>query len=302
MRRNRGRRLAHPLPLPKGIVLCGELTLDPSQPHNNVLPFPDNISLDVRSTPIENVHTVQGTGLGADFGVQLMTFLTAQARALHLDHVDIKVPRGTKYLVRNSEPSFRRACGTEAVRDWLKEHVIDEGRKAAMIVGMYTYSNATYVRTHHNELSGRATVSTGTGTVNPTAAAAAIALDYQAFNCPEEQIFAIEYKEVKFKTWTKKKVADAKLEDGPNRWEVFFGDRSKGAEVDEKENIVEFNFDNGESEADENDDDDDMDDDLTDIADRDGSQGGALSLDFEGSTEIVDDDINLHEGLRTKET
>lgn len=88
-----------------------------------------------------------------------MTFLKAQARAQHLDHINISVPQGTKYLVRNSEASFKQACGNSDVRAGLEEHVIDEGRKAAMIVGMYTYSNATYVHAHHNQVGGQISVS-----------------------------------------------------------------------------------------------------------------------------------------------
>lgn len=103
MARNRGRRLAHPLPLPKDTVLCGELTLDPSQPHNNVLPFPSDLPLDIRSEIIREVHNTQATGSGAGFWVQLMTFLKAQARALQLDDVKISVP--SRYQV--SGPQLR---------------------------------------------------------------------------------------------------------------------------------------------------------------------------------------------------
>jgi len=208
MARNRGRRLAHPLPLPKDTVLCGELTLDPSQPHNNVLPFPRDLPLDIRSEIIREVHNTQATGSGAGFWIQLMTFLKAQARALQLDDVKISVPQGTKYLVRNSEPSFKTACGKQDVRNWLEEHVIDEGRKTAMIVGMYTYSNTTYVHNHHQQLGGQTSVSDATNAASAGAEVGTAAHNQQAFNMPEEQIFAIEYKPVKFKAWTKKQIEE----------------------------------------------------------------------------------------------
>ena len=284
MGRNRARRLAHPLPLPKDIVLCGELTLDPSQPHNNVLPFPKHLALDIRSAEILDIHNLRGTAVGADFGLQLMTFLIAQARALHLDQVEINVPRGAKYLVRNSETAFKKACGDADVRAWLEEHVINEGRKAAMIVGMYTYTNATYSQNHQNQLGGRASGSDPTSTVNLNVAlgAAAEEIDQHAFNMPDEQIFAIEYKIVKFKPWTKKKVQEARLEDGQNRWEVFFGDRSKGAVANEKENIFEFNLDDGDADA------ADEDDETEEIEDQEGDEA-APSMRFRGS--LPDDEI-----------
>ena len=255
MARNKATRLASPLP--KGTVACGDLTLDPSQPHNNIIPFPSNLTLDTRSAPIKDIHTLQGTGVAADVGVQLTTFLKAQAQALHLDQIIINAPQATRYLVYNSETSFREACGSEVIRTWLKEHVLDEGRTAAMVVGMYTYSNASYTHTHSNQLGGRAsgTIPTGTINANTIGGAHAAALNHQAFNMPEEHIFAIEYKNVKFKAWAKKKVEEAKLEQKPNRWEVFFGDRSKGAPEEDIENIFEFNLDDDEeSEEDKMDD------------------------------------------------
>ena len=272
MARNRGRRLAHPLPLPKDTVLCGELTLDPSQPHNNVLPFPSDVPLDIRWTVLRDIETTHTTVVGAEFWAQLMTFLKAQAQALHLEHVKINVPHGTKYLVRNSEVSFKQACGKQDVRAWLEEHVIDEGRKAAMIVGMYTYSNATYVHTHDNQLGGKVSASDHTNAASAGVGAGAAAFSKQAFNMPEEQIFAIEYKPVRFKPWTKKKVKEAKLEDGPNRWEVFLGHRTKGAATDQKENIFEFDFD-----------DDDGDDELDDMEGEEEGQDATTSMKFEGS-------------------
>jgi hypothetical protein len=159
-----------------------------------VLPFPKDLALDILSADINNVHNLGGTATGANFGLQLMTFLTAQARALHLDQVEITVPRGTKYLVRNSETAFKKACGNQDVRAWLEEHVINEGRKAAMIVGMYTYTNTTYAHTRHNQVGGCTSASDPTGTVNINIAlgVGAEGLDQHAFNVPDEQIFAIE--------------------------------------------------------------------------------------------------------------
>ncbi|MCJ1380760.1 hypothetical protein MMC17_003869 [Xylographa soralifera] len=277
MARNRGRRLAQPFPLPKGAVVCGDLTLDPSQPHNNVLPFPSNLPLDTLSTTFENLQNTQTSGFGAEFGVQLMTFLEAQAHALHLDHVHIVVPQGTRHLVRNSETSFKRACGEPNVRAWLEEHVIDEGRKAAMLVGMYTYCNASYTHIHQNQVKGQVSASDPTTAWSANLGAGIGALNQQTFNVPEEQIFAVEYKLIKFKPWSKKKVEEAKLEEGPNRWKVFFGDRTKGTAAEEEENIFEFNLDDNV----DNDDDKEDDNEFEDTDDGEG-QDATISMKFEG--------------------
>lgn len=292
MARNRGRRL--PLPLPKNTVVCGELILDPSQPHNAVMPLPDDLILDVRSTPFHNVHTSDGSAIGAEFGLQLMTFLKAQAKFLHLNQVDIKVPRADKYLVRDSETAFKEACGNKMVRTWLEKRVIDEGRTAAMIVGMYTYTNATYTHTHTNQLGGGISGSSSSASGNESAggSAGAVSLNYQAFNSPEEQIFAIEYKFVKFKLFKKKKVEDARLEVGQNRWVFYFGDRSKGVAVtaSDEENILQFDLEDDESKShaiEDKDDDDDEEEELEESENGKKDQGVIISMDFAGS--LVDE-------------
>ena len=287
MPRNKARRLE--APLPKDFIACGQLTLDPSQPQNNSILYPSNLPLDVRSAPMQDVHAIQGTAISANLTAQLMTFLTSQARALRLDHVQVHVPEATRYLVWSSEPAFKKACGRDDIRSWLEEHVINEGRKAVMIVGMYTYSNATYVHTKGNGLAGGISVSmpTDVATARLAAGADGAALDHHTFGMQGEHVFAIEYRRVRFRSWTKKKIADAKLEDGPNRWEVFFGDRSKGAAAaDEKENIVEFSLvDDGLDDDRQEDETDDDDDDLDKMDEEENGKEKCTS--FEGSK--VDD-------------
>ena len=239
----RGRRLANPLPLPKDTVLCGEIVLDPSQPYNDVVAYPEKLAsgLKILPTPLTNVHDLHGAGIGFDFKVKLMSFLTAQAKAMRLGDVEIKVARGTIYKVRDSGGAFKKACGDQEVRDWIEEHVIDEGRNAAMIVGMHTYSDATYRRTGSRQVGAGASASDPTGSTNAeaTARAGAVGFDHQTFNMPDEQIFAIEYRKVMFRRWSKKMLENARLHKGPNFWEIFLGDRSKGPATDDEENTLQ---------------------------------------------------------------
>ena len=285
MARNRGRRLASPLP--KNTVTGGELILDPSQPQNNLISYPKEPILDVRSIEIHNIHDPQRIDIGADLSIQLMTFLKAQAHALHLDHVQITAPKAKKYLVHNSETAFKMACKNQEIRAWLEEHVIDEGRRAAMVVGMYTYENATYVQDHRNELQGQAgaSVPTDIANVKPSAGVHATFIDHRAFGIPEEHVFAIEYKWIRFKPWTKKKVEEARLDKGPNRWEVFFGDRSKGSTAEEKENIFEFSL---EDDCNEEEEDEEAEEQVTSgEVDDDQEHNTVMSMNFDGS--VVDD-------------
>ena len=284
MARNKARRLA--TPLPKSFVLCGQLTLDAGQPQNNSIPFPKDVSLDVRSVPIDNIQTLQNTAIGMNLAAQFTAFFTAQSRALHLDAIQINVAKATRYLVWSSEPAFKKACGNQEIRTWLEEYVIDERRTAVMVVGLYTYSNATYVHTHGNKAGGEISVSLPTEAAQArlTGGAGGAQQDHHTFGMPGEHIFAIEYKRIKFKHWSKKKVEEARLEDAPNRWEVFFGDRSKGmATSDDKENIFEFDLDNNENGTNSDDDELGYDEDEDDEEGVGGPADDGVSMTFEGS-------------------
>ena len=64
---------------------------------------------------------------------------------------------------------------------------------------------------------------------------------------PDEQIFAIEYRSLTWKTFRRKKVESAMLAE--NRWEIFWGDRSKGSRNDSDDGtVVEFGLDDSEFE------------------------------------------------------
>ena len=92
------------------------------------------------------------------------------------------------------------------------EYVINESRKAVMIVWMYSipYSNAAYVYTHHNQLERRISSSDRTSAVSTNLGAKARTLDYQAFNYVRRADLCHRVQAVKFKPWTKKKVEETK--------------------------------------------------------------------------------------------
>lgn len=248
MWRRHGVQLRHPLPF--DAVALGDLTLNPGIPTNDVRAYPvDQPPLTMHHNHIRSLHELQSAEMGGSLSAQFQSVLQAQLQARQQKATRVQAPLATKYLLRNSEDAFQNACQDSEIRKWLSEKCVDQGRPAAMIVGMYTYSDATY----EHESSGSATF--GVGAQDPTgktnvrvgAEASRASATQNSYMMPDEQIFAIEYRSVTWKMFRRKKIETATLAE--NRWEIFSGDRSKGAGSDNEDGtIVEFGLGNEEFE------------------------------------------------------
>lgn len=255
MRRPHGVQLRHPLPF--DAVALGDLTLNPGIPSNDIRTYPaDQPPLTIHQNHIRSLHELQSAEVAGSISVQFQSILQAKLQARQQQATEVQAPLATKYLLRNSGDAFKDACRDSKIRSWLSEKCVDQGRPAAMIVGMYTFNDAAY---QHG--SGRATqlgmkAQDGTGVTNVGAGAEATNTTavQNSYMMPDEQIFAIEYRSLTWKMFRKKKVENATLAE--NGWEIFSGDRSKGAHNDNQDGtVVEFGL--GDEEFEEFDDDDD---------------------------------------------
>jgi hypothetical protein len=253
MRRPHGVQLRHPLPF--NAVSLGDLTLNPGIPTNDVRTYPaDQPPLTTHQNHIKSLHELQSAEVGGNISVQFQSVLQAQLQARQQRTTRVQAPLATKYMLRNSEDAFENACKDPKIRTWLSEKCVDQGRPAAMIVGMYTYSDATYEHDSGSSatFSGGAQDPTGVTNVGVGAEASRAATTQNTYTMPDEQIFAIEYRSLTWKMFRRKTLETARLTD--NRWEIFSGDRSKGARGDSDDGtIVEFEL--GEDRFEELDDD-----------------------------------------------
>lgn len=93
---------------------------------------------------IRSLHELQSTEVRSNISAQFQSVLQAQLRARQQAATRFQAPLATKYMLRNSEDAFSNACNDSKIRSSLSQKCVDQERPAAMLVGMYTYSDATY--------------------------------------------------------------------------------------------------------------------------------------------------------------
>jgi hypothetical protein len=222
MGKTRGMRMRHPLAYDQ-IKLC-DITLDIESPWNDCRAFPDKLDeKDIFPVDELNLEAIQSQVGQASAQAQLAAFVSAAATFAKTHLQRESVGRARCYRIRNSGDKFKQACKNPQVRDWLNEYHIKSGLPAYMIVGLYTYQNARVgeAATNTGDVSGKGGSKgmQGSGQVTDKEHTATI------FTVAGETIFAMEYRKVK-KQWLSKEVDRAALEQG-NRWEIFWGMRSK---------------------------------------------------------------------------
>jgi hypothetical protein len=239
MGKSKGLRLRHPLAFDQ-VQLC-DITLDIQNPWNDCRRFPAPLDQsDIFIVDELDLQTATSSAVQAGAQAQLLSFLRGQVDA-HAGAERVEsVGRARCYRVRDSGDKFRRACADPGVRGWLEEFHIKSGMAAYLVVGLYTYKDARVAEVRSSGAGGSGfggveEVKAGIGADRAGASAV-------TFAAADESIFALEYRKVK-KQWLGKTVDKAALEQG-NRWEVFWGMRSKtdkgdGQEAGEKK-LVEL--------------------------------------------------------------
>lgn len=146
------------------------------------------------------------------------------SRETETEHVlEITVPEVTTLELMNSGSWFKDASGQKATREWLKGTFRDRA-KVYLVVGYRTLGDAKFV------FSSTSKVATGTKAEVPTPGVGAMAdlgasgnretirHENDSFDSPDEQIFEVQYRRVKFKQLSSRKISSASLE--ANRWET----------------------------------------------------------------------------------
>jgi hypothetical protein len=222
MGKTKGLRMRHPLAYDQ-VKLC-DLTLDIESPWNDCREFPDKLDeKDIFPVDELNLEAIQSQVREANAQAQLAAFLGAQANFASKAIQRESVGRARCYRIRNSGDKFKQACKNPKVKEWLTEYHIKSGLPVYMIVGLYTYEKAQVGEAEITTVgvSGKG----GSGGIRGEGQIRSEGQHATIFTTASESIFAMEYRKLK-KQWLSKNIDKAVLEQG-NRWEVFWGMRSK---------------------------------------------------------------------------
>jgi hypothetical protein len=182
---------------PFDAIALGDLTPNPGIPTNDVRAYPvDEPPLRMHHNHIRGLHELQSAEVRSSISVQFQSVPQAQLQARQQAATRAQAPLATKHMLLNSEDAFSNACNDSKIRSWLSQKCVDQERPAAMIVGMYMYSDATYQYGAGDATTFgiRARDPTGVTDVGMGAVATKAAAIQNSYVMPHEQIFAIEYR------------------------------------------------------------------------------------------------------------
>lgn len=229
-----------PLPLPADEVKIGSFLLNPSDPTQDYFnPQEKDPGLKpsiLRVDVTDFTNTIRDAGTKEVEAVLTGYFSTtidwAKSKSLELSSA-----KAATYLMRNSGYWFEQACALAPMRWWF-EWVTRRGHKIYLLVGLRTIFDGRF------RLEHTASTSTGGQVKVPADVLAGLppmGLDiggggklskYQTasseFSAAGERIWALQYRQIKFKWYSSKKMENAALETG-TRWVTF--NRSAHSEV-----------------------------------------------------------------------
>jgi hypothetical protein len=196
--------------LPRNTVALGRLVIDTHAPWNDYCPFSINIPDDdiAVSTHPRMPEIIEKAKLSKVYDKLSKRVLSFTGLSLE------SISAGEKTdILMNSGNHFRELCGKAEVRSWL-EAILAQAWKVYMIVGIHTIKSST--------------TSVASGGTGITEAAAS-----------KEQVFAVQYRKVKFGWFSARKVENAFLQRGYNRWKVTTISGRRNEEDGEINDIVE---------------------------------------------------------------
>lgn len=224
-----------PLPLPADEVKIGSFLVNPSDPTQDYFDpqdFDPGLKPSIlRMNVTDFINTIRDAGTKEVEGILTNYFSTtidwAKSKSLELSSA-----KAASYLMKNSGYWFERACALTPMRVWF-EWVNRRGHKIYLLVGLSTVFDGSFKLEHTASTStgGRVKVPAdvlsglppmgldvgGGGKVSKDQTASS------AFSAAGERIWALQYRQIKFKWYSSKKMENAALETG-TRWVTF--DRS----------------------------------------------------------------------------
>ena len=221
-----------PLPLPADEVHIGSLLVNPRDPTQDYFdPREEKPDLEpsiLRVDVTDFTNTIRDAGSKQVEAVLTDYFLTSidwgKSKELELSSA-----KAATYLMKNSSSWFEQVCALARTRRWF-EKVIGRGYKIYLLVGLRTIFDGRFKIDHSASTSTSGHVQLpadmlaglppmgldvgGGGKVSKDQTASS------EFSAAGERIWALQYRQIKFKWYSSKKMENAALETG-TRWLTF---------------------------------------------------------------------------------
>ncbi|KAH0603583.1 uncharacterized protein H6S33_007905 [Morchella sextelata] len=254
-------------PLSLEAIKLGRLVLNTRYPQQDYID-PSTESPKFTKSPLHDFEEIRSSVRASGLRTRLASLLsmTFENRDDYL--VDFSAAKSFTFLLDNSKAWFARACGNPESRTWLN-HAIEDDANVYLVVGFHTLVDARV--TERGRISESGDLSTGvkiTGGGIPGVGGFELTAEVGAgsgqghrfqrmFATPGEQIYAVQYRKVKFNWYSSRKVETAFLEPN-NRWKPCLGVRGEvSTGVDD---VVEVEINEGGEDEDEDEDEDEGED------------------------------------------
>ena len=221
-----------PLPLPADEIQIGSFVLNPTDPtqdyFNPLEKEPDLKPSVLRVDVTDFTNTIRDAG-SKEVKAVLTNYFSTTIDWGKSKTLELSSTKAATYLMKNSGSWFEQVCALAVMRVWL-EKIVSQNRKIYLLVGLRTIFDGRF-KTDHS-----ASATTGGRVQLPADVLAGlppmgldvggggkVSMDQTAsteFSAAGERIWALQYRQIKFKWYWSKKMENAALETG-TRWVTF---------------------------------------------------------------------------------
>lgn len=260
--------------LPKDAVKLGRLVLSIKYPEQDFCdPDPEGNGVTTgapttSSTIVETFTHLVSQSRDTSFHAVLTSLISGTAGRRANTQVEVSAPTCVTHTLTHSSQFFERACEAPRVRRWL-ERALRRRQLVFLVTGIKTVTDANVgvELTKGKEAGGEVRVPVdvaaaggvpgvlaagGVMDVGAGGSASRQATEKTGFDAPGEQIFAVQYRKVKFRLFQSRRVENGFLEEGA-RWQMYVGARGEAEDVaseEEEEDVVDATLSDTMSESD----------------------------------------------------
>jgi len=235
--------------LPPSAVSLGRFVISLDDPHQDFHNPTSNASPDFTEKVQTQYDSIHHSSKHQNVASQLTTFLSSSFSKRLESSIRVTADEAKTYYLNNASQWFRDAVKSEETRKWI-ERTIDEGEDIYIVVAYHTLLNAQIAE----QLQGQSTAG-GTLAIPVSTALAASGVvvpfinaidpgfggsrgtmenEQRQFKAPGEQIYAVQYRKVRW-TWFSSKKVDKMTLAKKAWWESY--DRSRYLDTKTEDSI-----------------------------------------------------------------